>query len=99
MYEYRPPNFDNELRKYQIIHKAPFEKKFADFDDYQHWFRKDAQNEKRIKHQQITKLVDRLNPTNRSSIERAKDDTVWNEIVEKVQSGVKIQDVRHLKSA
>lgn len=44
-------------------------------------------------------MVDRLNPTNRGSMERAKDDVIWNEIVEKVQNGVQISDVKKLKSA
>ena len=70
-----------------MINKAPFEKKHADFDDYQHWFRKDGFNVRKKKQININSLVDRLNPTNRGSVERAKDELIWNEIVEKVQHG------------
>ena len=52
-----------------------------------------------MKGKQVDRLVDRLNPTNRGSMERAKDDLIWNEIVEKVKKGIKINDVKKLKTA
>lgn len=40
--DHRPYNFGHDLRQYKVIQRAPFEKKHADFDDYQNWYRREG---------------------------------------------------------
>lgn len=36
--KYKPPQFGNELRAYEVIQKPRFGKDRPEFDDYQKWF-------------------------------------------------------------
>ena len=69
---YKPSKFGNELRAYEIIQKPRFGKNGPDFDDYQHWYDKQHVKTKMQQSRLVNKLVDRLNPTNRGSLEKAE---------------------------
>ena len=63
IHKYKKPAFGNELRKYEIIERPPFDKYHADFDDYQRWYNKRDFKTRYDKGQVLKKLVTRLSPS------------------------------------
>ena len=79
---YKPANFGNELRDYEVIKKPRFGKDRPEFDDYQHWYCQKDTNSKMQQSKLVSRLVDRLNPTSKGSTERAQKDEMLQSIVE-----------------
>ena len=57
-----------------MISKPRFGKNMPEFDDYQAWLDKSHLKNKIEQSRLVNKLVDRLNPTNRGSLERSEHD-------------------------
>lgn len=79
---YKPYDFDKDIRNYAIINKPRIGKVGPDFEEYQQWFEKEHVRIKKENAKTVSKLVDRLNPTNRGSLERTEKDKLLQLIAE-----------------